>query len=75
MLGLIGDIVIGVAVVAAGLVTFRLWKAHKAITAGTVLAGTEDLVKITAAEVSPAIRALIASLVATEVAKALTPKV
>lgn len=74
MFGLLIDTGIGVAVVAAGVVTFRLWKAKKTITGAAVVAGTEALIKSTAAEVSPAVEALIAKLVAEAVAKALAPK-
>lgn len=60
--------------VAAGVVAFRLWKNHQAVTGAAVVAGTETLIKDAAAQVSPAVEALIAKLVAEAVAKALAPK-
>ncbi|MDE1830302.1 MAG: hypothetical protein KGI25_08265 [Thaumarchaeota archaeon] len=74
MLGLVVDAVIGVVVVAAGIVAFRLWKAGKAVTGAAVVAGTETLVKDTAAEITPAIQAAIEKAVADAVAKAIAPK-
>jgi hypothetical protein len=72
MFGLVIDAGIGVVVVAAGVVTYRLWKAKKAVTGAAVVSGTETLIKDTAAVVSPAIQAAIEKAVAAAVAKALT---
>lgn len=74
MFGLMMDAAIGVVVVAAGVVAYRLWKAGKAITGASVVAGTETLISSTAAEVSPAIQAAIEKAVAAAVAKAIAPK-
>ena len=75
MFGLLIDAGIGVVVVAAGIVAYRLWKAKKAITGAAVVAGTETLIASTAASVTPAIQAAIEKAVAAAVAKALAAKV
>ncbi len=59
-------VILGFVVVAA-VVAYKLWKAHKVVTAGTVLAGVESDVKTEVA----AVKTDVASTVANDVTKSL----